>query len=44
MRMPTTIMVILDSLDWLINFLRHFAGESNDLDVYFWLQTLISPC
>ena len=33
MRMPTTVMVILDSLDWLINFLRHFTGEFNDLDV-----------
>ena len=33
MRMPTTVMVILDSLDWLINFLSHFAGKFNDLDV-----------
>lgn len=33
MRMPITVMVILDSLDWLINFLRHFTREFNDLGV-----------
>jgi len=33
MRIPKTVMVILDSLDWLINFLSHFAGKFNDLDV-----------
>jgi len=33
MRMPKTVMVILDSLDWLINFLSHCAGVFNDLDI-----------